>query len=169
MTARPDEDRGRALMEEAAPAIREGVERLAVPWVVRETTRLLDAWGRVDDATRARVLAQARDTGADATARVVAKLDDLFATDPAAMRGTPLEIVRTLRYEVTALLADAGVAPVERDIFEERAFPDDVYGVVPHSLAELGDAELGPMLMAWGLGKSMVLRARVDRPGSSDS
>ena len=53
--------------------------------------------------------------------------------------------------------------PVERDVFEERSFPDDDYGLVPHSLADLGDDDLAPMLMAWGLGKAKVLRARAAR------
>ena len=47
---------------------------------------------------------------------------------------------------------------VVRDPFESRAFPDDVYGIVLKTPAELGDDELGGALLAWGLGKAKVLR-----------
>jgi hypothetical protein len=33
-----------------------------------------------------------------------------------------------------------------------------MYGIVPLSIAELGDDELGGALLAWGLGKTGVLR-----------
>jgi hypothetical protein len=164
-----DANRGRQLMDEAAAAIRDGVDRLAAQWVVRHITRIVDAWGRLDDDARTATLAHAHDAGAHARSRVVAALDELFATEPARQRSTPLEIVRTLRVEVTAVLRAAGVPPVERDPFEERAFPDDRYGVVPRSLADLGDDDLGPLLMAWGLGKSRVLRSPPDATDSGAS
>ena len=75
-------------------------------------------------------------------------------------RTTPLAIVRSLRREPTAVLQAVGIPAVERDEFDTRAFPDDEYGLVPHSLADLGDEDLAPMLMVWGVGKSKALRAR---------
>ena len=41
-----------------------------------------------------------------------------------------------------------------------RAFPDDPYGIVLKNPTELGDDQLGGALLAWGLGKAKVLRAR---------
>jgi hypothetical protein len=58
------------------------------------------------------------------------------------------------------VLQAAGVPEVVRDQYESRAFPDDVYGIVLHTPAELGDDDLGGALLAWGLGKAKVLRAR---------
>jgi hypothetical protein len=160
-----DEAAGLALMEEAGVAIVAGVERLAAAWVVRVVTAIVDAWGRLDDAARRDTIDRARSAGAAGAARVTDELRTLFATDPSEQRTTPLEIVRTLRYEATSILRAAGVAPVERDPFDARSFPDDEYAIVPRSLADLGDDELGPMLMAWGLGKARVLRARALRSG----
>jgi hypothetical protein len=57
-------------------------------------------------------------------------------------------------------LAGIGVPPVVRDDFDERAFPDDVYGLVPRTLGDLGDEALGPFHLAWGVAKTAVLRAR---------
>ena len=160
-----DEAAGLARMEEAGDAIVAGVERLAAAWVVRVVTEIVDAWDRLDDAARTEAIARARVAGEEGAARVTDELRTLFATDPAQQRTTPLEIVRTLRYEATAILRAAGIAAVERDPFDARSFPDDEYAIVPRSLADLGDDELGPMLMAWGLGKARVLRARAPRSG----
>jgi hypothetical protein len=163
-----DESAGLALMRESADAIVAGVDRLAAAWVVRTVTGLLDAWGRLDDAARAEALAAAEAAGTSGAARVDTELRALFATDPAEQRSTPLEIVRSLRHEATEVLAAAGVPPVERDPFDERSFPDDRYAIVPRSLADLGDDDLAPMLMAWGLGKARVLRARAARSGPGE-
>jgi hypothetical protein len=56
------------------------------------------------------------------------------------------------------------VPAVERDRYEARSFPDDDYALVPHSLSDLGDDDLGPMLMVWGVGKSKAIRARSNGP-----
>jgi hypothetical protein len=119
---------------------------------------IADAWGRLDPAARAALDRQARAAGEAAGVRVTAALRALFATDAAEQRSTPLEVVRTATREVTAVLASAGIPPVERDAFAERAFPDDHYGVTPGSLADLGDESLGPLQLAWGLAKAAVLR-----------
>jgi hypothetical protein len=157
---REDEAAGLALMQEAGAAILAGVDRLAARWVVDAVTRVLDAWGRLPPDRRSDVLAEARDAGDTGAGRVHDELETFFATDPVQQRTTPLEIVRSLRREATIVLHAAAIPGVERDAFEVRSFPDDEYGLVPRSLAELGDEDLAPMLMAWGLGKAKVLRAR---------
>jgi hypothetical protein len=160
-----DEASGAALMAQASAAIAEGVEGLAAGWVTRVVADLVDAWGGLEPAAREATLEAARRAGAEGAARVNADLRSLFATDPAEQRTTPLEIVRSLRFEATAVLEAAGVPEVERDPFDRRSFPDDLYGIVPRSLADLGDEDLAPMLMAWGLGKARVLRARAPQSG----
>jgi hypothetical protein len=47
-----------------------------------------------------------------------------------------------------------------RDEFAERAWPDDDYGLVPDTLADLGDDDLAPLHLAWGVAKATVVRAR---------
>ena len=71
-----------------------------------------------------------------------------------------MQVVRTAHHEPTALLAALGVPHVVRDEFDERSFPDDVYGLVPHTLGDLGDPDLGPLHLAWGMAKTRVLQAR---------
>ncbi len=163
--ARAEAD-GRLLMAEGAERLVEGVARLGAVWVVRVVTGLVDAWDRLDAVARGAAIAAAAEAGAAGAARVEGELRALFALDPAAQRATPLEIIRSLRREAGEVLRAAGVPEVVRDPFETRAFPDDVYGIVLKTPAELGDDELGGALLAWGLGKAKVLRARV-REGAS--
>jgi hypothetical protein len=56
------------------------------------------------------------------------------------------------------VLAEAGVPPVVRDQYDARAFPDDLYGIVPKAITELGDDELGGALLAWGIGKAKAVQ-----------
>ena len=155
-----DEQRGLALLQEASDAILVGVERELPGWVVRSVQHILDAWGRTAPDDRTRAEHDAVDAGAAATARVAGELRELFALDADAQSRTPLEVVRRAYREPTAVLAAAGIPRVERDEFAERAWPDDTYGLVVHGLGDLGDEELAPLQMAWGLAKAKVLRAR---------
>ena len=152
-------------LAEASDAIVAGVERELPGWVQRQVAFILDAWGRIESSARSDVDRAARGAGQDATARVVARLRELFAVDPAAQAATPLEIVRSAYREPTAVLEAAAIPPVERDAFDERAWPDDRYGLVPRTLGDLGDPDLAPLMLAWGMAKAAVLRARAE--GSS--
>jgi hypothetical protein len=156
-----DEQRGLALLHEASDAILVGVERELPGWVERSVTRILDAWGRAPTQVRERAEREAVGAGRVATVRVVGELRVLFALDPEEQRSTPLELVRRAYREPTGVLAAAGIPAVERDEFAERAWPDDTYGLVVHGLGDLGDDDLAPLQMAWGLAKAKVLRARV--------
>jgi hypothetical protein len=144
-----DEEEARARMAEAEAVIMRGIEQGAAPWVERTVVRF-----------RPDLKDKARNAGERGAARVASELDALFAQDVAQQRSTPLEIVRSLRLEATAVLHGAGVAAITRDPFEVRAFPDDVYGIVPRDLGEFGDEELRIALLAWGMAKANILRAR---------
>ena len=160
MSPSGDERRGLALLQEAGDAIVLGVERELPGWVERSVTHILDAWGRTSADVRGEAERDAVAAGHAATARIVGELRALFALDPEEQRSTPLEIVRRAYREPTAVLAAVGIPPVERDGFAERAWPDDTYGLVVHGLGELGDEDLAPLQMAWGLAKAKVVRAR---------
>jgi hypothetical protein len=91
---------------------------------------------------------------------VAGALRALLASDADEQAATPLEVVRTAYREPTGVLAAAGVPAVVRDEFDERAWPDDRYGLVPRSLGDLGDDALSPLHLAWGMAKAAVVRAR---------
>jgi hypothetical protein len=157
-----DEERGLRLLAEAGDAIVIGVERELPGWVRREVARIVEAWGQTEPAVRARAEREAVDAGDAAAARVVGELRVLLAADPSAQRATPLEIVRSAYREPTGVLEAAGIPPVERDEFDERAWPDDRYGLVIATFGDLGDDELAPLHFAWGMAKATVLRARLN-------
>jgi hypothetical protein len=162
VTAAAPEDEARALarLKETGAAIVGGVERQVPGWVQTQVGRLLDAWGRAPAEARVRAAAQSVEAGTGAARRIVDQLRALFAVDPTRQQATPLEIVRTVYREPTAVLATAGVPPIVRDEFDERAWPDDVYGLVPRTLGDLGDPDLAPLHLAWGMAKATVIRAR---------
>jgi hypothetical protein len=136
-----------------------GVRRRLPEYLLSRAGRVADAWGLTGEA-RADTEDALRAATTAATARVTAELEALLALDPADQRATPLEIVRNGVREPTAVLRSAGVGAVARDDFDERHEPDDVYDLAPRAVGDLGDPELGPRLLAWGLAKSRVLRAR---------
>jgi hypothetical protein len=158
---------GRALMADGAERLIAGVHAGGRMWVEAAVARLVDAWGALDEPARSEVAAAASAAGARSATRVEDELRALFALDPAAQRVTPLEVIRSLRREATQVLHAAGVPEVVRDPYEIRAFPDDVYGIVLHTPAELGDDELGGALLAWGLGKAKVVRVRAGATSGS--
>ena len=155
------------MMADGAARLVAGVQAFGARWVENAVRRIVDAYGRLDSAARAETLDAAAIAGEQAAARVAGELRSLFALAPADQHATPLEIMRSLRQEATEVLAAAGIPPVARDEFEDRSFPDDVYGIVLRSPTELGDDELGGALLAWGLGKAQILRDRRDGDGSS--
>jgi hypothetical protein len=162
-SSKADESGAARRLAEASDAIVAGVERELPRWTQRQVARILDAWGRLDPAGRAEAERAAIEAGEKSVARVTGGLRELFAADPAMQAATPLEIVRTAYREPTAILAAAGIPAVERDAFDERAWPDDRYGLVPRTLGDLGDPDLAPLLLAWGMAKAAVLRARAER------
>jgi len=166
-----EEAHGLALMRDAGAALVAGVRERLPLWVIRSVERILDAWGGVAEAERSAARADATAAGAATAQRVAEALAGLLALDPAEQRATPLEIIRSAYREPTEVLAALGVPPVVRDEFAERAWPDDVYGLAIASLAELRtdagaadrDDDLGPLHLAWGLGKAKVITARQAR------
>ena len=137
-----------------------GVDACIPSWVVANVARIIDAWGRFDADQAARVMAEADELAADVAERVASELRNLFATDVEAQRSTPLQIVRSAYREPTELLAHQGIPGVLRDAFDERAAPDDHYDLSPRALGDLGDPDLGPALLAWGMAKSRLVRSR---------
>jgi len=137
----------------------------AVPgWVVRSVMQLFDAWTEVtpgarDPARRAAVMAEAHAASARAGSDVSDSLRRLLGADIDAQRATPLELVRRAVSYPTAVLAAAGVPPVERDGFAEERFPGDVYGLTPASLAAL-DPSLPDLAVRWGAAKAAAHRRR---------
>lgn len=157
-----DETTALRRLGEAAEALIDGVGVALPAWAGRAAAALLAAWGGIDPDRQREVVTDAREAGERAARRVADELGDLLALDPAEQRATPLEIIRGAVAEPTAVLAAAGLPDVVRDPFEERAWPDDRFGLVPRTLRDL-DPDLAAIHFAWGVAKAAVLRARAGR------
>ena len=142
-----------------------GVGLILPGWVERAVERIIGAWDRLDEATAADVRVEARSAGIASSTRVVGELRELFGADVSDQRSTPLNIVRSAYREPTDLLARLGIPGVVRDAFDERLHPDDDYDLAPRGLADLDDSDLGAVLVAWGITKAKVLRARTASAG----
>lgn len=130
-------------------------------WVERCVQRVLADQGRQPDpALAAKVAAAARAAQADGGRRLRA----LLAADVDEQRTNPLGILRSLVPYPTAVLRAAGADPVERDEFQQRAFPDDVYDLSPANFADVDPALHEPGLV-WGAAKAHIHLARRRREG----
>ncbi len=166
MTDVPDApDELRAAMQSAARELVDGAERLIPGWAVTGVERILVAWGRLNPDELRVARERAVTAGADAARRVAEELRALFDRDVTEQAATPLQVVRSAIREPTAVLVSLGIPPVARDPFDERAHPEDRYDLVPRSLADLGDADLGAQLLVWGMAKAKLLRRGSEQPG----
>jgi hypothetical protein len=154
-----DEPTALRRLAEASSALIDGVAATLPSWAAGAAEMLLAAWGGLDAGRQREVVGEAREAGERAARRVATELAELAALDPAEQRATPLEIIRTAVSEPTQVLAAAGMPDVVRDPFDERAWPDDRFGLVPRTLKDL-DPGLAAVHFAWGVAKAAVLRAR---------
>ena len=87
----------------------------------------------------------------------------LLSLDVDAQRTNPLSVVRSAVRYPTEVLRSAGVPPVRRDEFAERAFPDDIYDLSPASFADV-DPSLHEPGVVWGAAKAHIHLTRHRRP-----
>jgi hypothetical protein len=149
-------------MDEHANALADAVEDALPRWVTRSVERILVAWaGEADPA----VMAEATAAGVRAVDEVMPRLRSLLETDVDQQRTNPLSILRDAVRYPTEVLRAAGVPAVVRDEFDERAFPDDDYGLTPATFADVDPALHEPGL-TWGAAKAHVhLSRRRERDG----
>lgn len=131
-------------------------------WVTRSVEGIVGAWARLSPAQEHELAATLPAMSVGVRDRVVSELEGLFDRDPSAQATTPLAILRSAAREPTELLRAFGIPGVVRDPFDERYFPDDIYDLAPKAPGDIGDPDLGPVFLAWGLTKAKVLRGRAD-------
>ncbi len=129
----------------------------AVPeWVERCVARVLAVQGREPGEDVHRVTEQAAHDAQDAVAR---DLGALLARDVDDQQSNPLAVLRgAVRYP-TAVLRDAGAAPVRRDVYQTRVFPDDDYDLSPATWNDV-DPSLHDPGIAWGAWKAKTVLDR---------
>lgn len=139
-----------------AEALATGIEHALAPWVVRSVSTVADAWR---PGLGHELQGPASVAGRRASTEVGPRVRALLETDVDEQSTGPLALVRQAVLYPTEVLNQAGVGPVVRDEFSERAFPADVFGLAPASFAELDPSLHEPGLM-WGAAKAHVVLAR---------
>ncbi|HEY6533458.1 MAG TPA: hypothetical protein VIY72_14210 [Acidimicrobiales bacterium] len=146
-----------AALSAYATALADGIEAALAPWVERSVERV-----HVDRLARRppiEVREAATRAGAEARATVGPRVRTLLALDIDEQRTGPLAMVREAVVYPTRVLQEAGVAPVERDEFAARQFPDDLYDLAPATFADL-DPDLHETGLVWGAAKAHVHLSR---------
>lgn len=145
-----------ARLREAAAALADAVDAALPGWVDRCVRRHLAA---PDPAAVARA-------GAAAVADVGARVRALLALDIDQQGANPLALLRSAVRYPTEVLGAAGVAPVERAEFDQRAFPEDPYGLTPATWSDIDPALHDPGI-TWGAAKAFIHLQRRKPSGGS--
>ena len=143
-------------VDEPAEVLASAVDAAIGPWVERAVARIMVAYA---GAVPPEVAADARRGGAEATTAVGVELRRLLALDAERQPTNPLSILRAAVRYPTAVLQRAGVPPVVRDEFRERAFPDDVYDLAPASWRDVDESLHEPGII-WGAWKAKTVLDR---------
>jgi len=145
-----------AALDRYASALADALEAALGPWVERCVLQRAAAGGvRITDELRARTAEAAQ----AATSGTAPRIRALLLSDIDQQPTGPLAIVRSAVAFPTAVLRQAGVAPVARDDAACAMFPDDDYDLTPTSFAEL-DPALAELGIAWGAAKAHIHLAR---------
>lgn len=149
---RRDEERyseiASALVDAVDAVIADWVSRLVIERATKTPTEMTEQLRREADAA-----------GERARAEAVPELRDLVMTDIDAQAANPLAILRTATRHAHEALITLDTSPVERDRFAEEAFPEDAYGLVPATWADIHPSLQEPGI-AWGAAKAYLHRAR---------
>jgi hypothetical protein len=147
---------GSESVDEYARALADGIEAALPGWVTRCVEGVMAGrpGGMSPDARRS-----ADAAGSAAQTATGSAIRALLAADIDEQRTTPLALLRQAVRYPTEVLREAGVAPVRRDPFAQRAFPDDLYDLSPASLADL-DPALTDLGIRWGAAKAFEHKRR---------
>jgi hypothetical protein len=148
-----------------ADALADGIEAALPGWVERSVLRLAEAYAGVAGPD---VRAAATAAGRRAAEEVGAEVRALLQTDVDRQPANPLAVLRRAVRFPAEVLRSAGVPPVVRSAFDERAFPDDDYGLTPATWSDI-DPALHERGLVWGAAKAHVVLSRRRADGSRPS
>jgi hypothetical protein len=143
-------------MAEPAQALLSASVAVVPGWVARCVARVLVTQDREPSDDVRRATEQAGRFAQDAVTRDLAAL---LAQDVDEQRSNPLAVLRGVVRYPTAVLRAAGAAPVRRDEYQTRAFPDDVYDLSPANWSDV-DPSLHEPGIAWGAWKAKTVLDR---------
>ncbi len=96
---------------------------------------------------------------AQVSTEVHVNLVELLSRDVFEQRTNPLAIFRAATRPITELLSNLGCSPVSRDDFNERSFPEDIYGLSPATWIDIDEGLVEPGI-EWGAWKAATVMMR---------
>lgn len=151
--AHPDDE---AKLDAYADALADAIDAALPGWVTRCVARFVPVEGDV--------AAQVDEMAKSVQAEIGGAVRSLLSTDIDDQRTNPLAILRFATGEPTELLRSLSVAAVERDEFDARMFPEDIYGLAPASFVDV-DPSLHEPGLRWGAAKAYVFQQRRRKEG----
>lgn len=147
-------ERDDELLASYATALADEIQRALPSWVHAAVA------ARTGGTVPAELVETVAKAGVDAAEEVGGQIRSLLELDIDDQWTNPLTLIRTAIKYPNQILRDACVPTVNRDAQAKRFHPDDVYGLIPSSFADLGPTanDLG---LSWGAAKAHVhLRRR---------
>jgi len=132
-----------------AERLADGVEQALPTWVAAAVARRLPAEERVGRRV------EIEEAGQAAAVDVGGRVRELLRLDIDEQWTNPLSLIRSAIRYPNRILAEAGVAEVDRDGQSVRFQPEDVYDLAPASFADLAP-ELHDLGISWGAAKAHV-------------
>jgi hypothetical protein len=139
-------------MDQYSTRLLETSDEVVTKWVERLIRRHCDEQ-KFSDLQAGELLSSVVSQVSD---EVHSRLEDLLSRDVLEQRTNPLAVFRQATRPLTELLMNLGCPPVTRDEFDERSFPDDVYGLSPATWADIDEAMVEPGI-EWGAWKAATI------------
>jgi hypothetical protein len=143
-------------LESATNDLITAIDAVVDDWLVRCVVKVYEsALGPVT----AEVMSEAKIAATAGRAEVLSQLQAALTADVDAQKINPLQVLRNAVVFPTAVLAQFGVAPVERDEMDTRIMPADVYGLSPAHWNDVSETLLEPGII-WGAAKAQTVLQR---------
>jgi hypothetical protein len=152
-------------LEPYAQDLYSAVNSAVSAWI---TSRVVEIAARSCDVGSAEFVAKSAEVAQSTLQLVQQNLFSLLATDVDAQQSNPLHILRTSTTSATQMLQGLGVPEAQRDEYEVRAMPNDVFAIGPLTWRDLGE-EVHDAGISWGAWKAATILTRRRADGSIPS
>ena len=150
--------------ESATADLIDAIDKVVEGWLVRVAETVFVAGNGVLTGDFRRAAQAAAREGATWT---MTKLHAALEVDVDAQRVNPLQILRdAVRFPTEVLLA-AGIPTLQRDEFDVKINPDDVYGIGPAHWNDVDESLTEPGII-WGAAKASTVLQRRRAEGKLD-
>lgn len=140
------------------------IETVVEPWLVRLAEGVfVSKTGSTNEDFRRAAEAAAR----EGAAWTLAKLHEALEVDVDEQRLNPLQVLREAVRFPTRVLLSARIPTPQRDEYDEKINPDDVYGIGPAHWNDIDESLTEPGII-WGAAKASTVLQRRRAEGKLD-